>query len=81
MLAVLDSALTTARDNLGKINVHIDALNNLQRLVETWRANVTQLPMRLEAYVTADINGAENYLKALKQKIADERAADHAANK
>jgi len=49
--------------------------------VETWKTNVAQLPMELDAYVTADINGAENYLKSLKQKIADERAADHAANK
>lgn len=81
VLSVFDSALSTARDNLNKINVHIDPLNNLQQLVETWRVNVAQLPMELDAYVTADINGAESYLKALKQKIADERAADHAVNK
>jgi hypothetical protein len=81
MLGILDAALSSARENLARINVHIGPLNNLQQLVETWRANVTQLPMRLDAYVTADINGAESYLKALKQKIADERAADHAANK
>ncbi len=80
LLGVLDGALTSARDNLNRINVHIEPLNNLQQVVETWQANVTQLPMRLDAYVTADINGAETYLKALKQKIANERAADHAAN-
>ncbi len=80
-LGVLDSALTSARDNLNRINVHIDALNNLQQLVETWRTNVIQLPTTLNSYVTADINSAENYLKALKNKIAAERAADDAASK
>ena len=81
MLGILDSALSSARTNLSRINVHIDALNNLQQLVESWRASVTQLPIALNAYATADINSAENYLKALKQKIAQERAADDAANK
>lgn len=67
-LGILSSALSTARSNLGRVNVHVDWIDNLQGLVDTWRANLPD-NATLTHYANADINGAESYLKALQAKI------------
>lgn len=73
-LDVLYNALQSAKDNLGKINVHIAPLDGLEQMVGQWRDNVSQLPTALDKYANADIDSAESYLKALQKKIAQEKA-------
>ncbi len=73
-LQILINAVSTARSNLARFNIRVDWLDNLQRLLSTWHDSVTRLPKQLNDYATADINGTEAYLKALKSKIAAEQA-------
>lgn len=78
-LEVLSNAISSARDNLAHVNVHIDWLDQLQTLVSTWHTNVVNLPISLNAYANTDITSAESYLKALKAKIAAEQRGTPAA--
>jgi len=78
VLATLDAgALTEMINTLSLAHTLIaDAHGNtrdvdaLRKVLISWRANVNHLPISLEAYTTADINSAEIYLKALKQKTS-----------
>lgn len=72
-LAVLSGALASARSNLARVNVHVDWLDNLQGLVDTWHRNLPD-STTLTHYADADITGAENYLRALKTKIQAEQS-------
>lgn len=68
-LGALIAALTSAQSHLASINVHISQLDQLKSLLTQWQQGVTQLPIALTSYATADIDSAENYLKALKKQI------------
>ena len=68
-LGGLIAALTSAQSHLASINVHISQLDQLKSLLTQWQQGVTQLPISLTSYATADIDSAENYLKALKKQI------------
>lgn len=72
-LGILSGALSSARSNLGRVNVHVDWLDNLQGLVDTWRSNLPD-NATLTRYANADINGAETYLKALQAHIQAEQS-------
>ncbi|HEU5345078.1 MAG TPA: hypothetical protein VFU60_12080 [Ktedonobacterales bacterium] len=63
------AALTSAQQHLASINVHISQLDQLKSLLSQWQQGVQQLPIALTQYATADIDSAENYLKALKKQI------------
>lgn len=63
------AAISSAQDHLGSINVHISQLDQLKSLLSQWQQGVQQLPIALTQYATADIDSAENYLKALKKQI------------
>ncbi len=76
VFATLDAgALTGLIDTLNLAHnliadVHGDTreVDALRKVLISWRNNVNQLPISVQAYSTADINGAETYLKALKSK-------------
>lgn len=68
-LGGLISALTSAQQHLASINVQISQLDQIKSLLSDWQHGVTQLPIDLTKYATADIDSAENYLRALKKHI------------
>ncbi len=63
------AAIASAQSHLASINVHITQLDQLKSLLTQWQQGVEQLPIALTKYATADIDSAENYLKALKKQI------------
>lgn len=67
------AAISSAQDHLGSINVHISQLDQLKSLLSQWQQGVQQLPIALTQYATADIDSAENYLKALKKQIQQQQ--------
>ena len=79
-LGILSGALSSARSNLARVNVHVDWMDNLQGLVDTWRANLPD-SATLTRYADADVTGAENYLKALQAKIQSEQSGTPTASK
>lgn len=79
-LGVLSGALASARSNLGRVNVHVEWLDNLQGLVDTWRAALPD-DTTLTRYANADINSAESYLKALQARIQAEQSGTPTASK
>ncbi|HEU0025504.1 MAG TPA: hypothetical protein VFQ25_00170 [Ktedonobacterales bacterium] len=68
-LGALIAAINSAQSHLASINVHISQLDQLKSLLTNWQTNVKQLPIEITQYATADIDSAENYLKALKKHI------------
>jgi hypothetical protein len=68
-LSGLISAISNSEDALGHLAIHIGQLDQLKTLLTTWRDNLNQLPITLQAYVNADADSAAKYLTALKQKI------------
>lgn len=68
-LGGLVAAISSAQDHLASINIHISQLDQLKSLLTQWQQGVEQLPIALTAYSTADIDSAENYLKALKKQL------------
>lgn len=63
------AAISSAQDHLASINIHISQLDQLKTLLTQWQQGVESLPIALTSYATADIDSAENYLKALKKQI------------
>lgn len=68
-LGGLIAALTSAQQHLASINVQISQLDQIKSLLSDWQHGVSQLPIDLTKYATADIDSAENYLRALKKHI------------
>lgn len=68
-LGGLIAALTSAQQHLASINVQISQLDQIKSLLSDWQHGVAQLPIDLTKYATADIDSAENYLRALKKHI------------
>lgn len=68
-LGALVAAINSAQSHLASINVHISQLDQLKSLFTQWQTGVEQLPIELTKYATADIDSAENYLKALKKHL------------
>jgi MFS family permease len=67
------AAISSAQDHLASINIHISQLDQLKSLLTQWQQGVQQLPIALTQYATADIDSAENYLKALKKQIQQQQ--------
>jgi MFS family permease len=67
------AAISSAQSHLASINVHISQLDQLKSLLTQWQQGVEQLPIAITKYATADIDSAENYLKALKKHIQQQQ--------
>jgi hypothetical protein len=74
-LQVLINAVSTARANLAHFNITVQWMDNMQTLLTGWHDNISLLPKSLNAYATADIDGALTYLTALKALLNAERSA------
>ena len=74
-LQVLIGALSSARSTLARFNITVQWMDEMQTLLTTWHDNISLLPNSLNAYATADIDGALTYLTALKALLNAERSA------
>jgi serine/threonine protein kinase len=64
-----------ARQWLAGINQDNVTLAAIQKVLESWVTQVQNLPKQLDAITQTDLDGAQAYLHALKQKIEDEKKA------
>jgi hypothetical protein len=69
------NAFKVARGWLAPINQDNATLAAIQKVLETWVAQVQNLPKQLDAITQTDLDGAQAYLHALQQKITDEMNA------
>ncbi len=66
-LGLLLGALDIARRAMSLLRLDTSVLDAFRAVVVSWQSGVSSLPIALDAYATADIEGAEKYLRALKQ--------------
>ncbi len=66
-LGLLLGALDIARRAMSLLRLDTSVLDAFRAVVVSWQGGVSSLPIALDAYATADIDGAEKYLRALKQ--------------
>ena len=66
-LAVLLKALELAHNAMSLARLDTAIVDAFRNVVASWQADIASLPIRLDAYATADIDSAERYLRALKQ--------------
>jgi hypothetical protein len=74
-LSVLLGAIDAARAALAVVHVPTTVLDQFRLVVVSWQTGLTALPIALEAYLTADIQSAETYLKTLKRMIQSQQSA------
>jgi hypothetical protein len=67
-------AFKTARNVLIAVNMDNTALIAIQKVLESWAKQVTNMPKQLNAIADADLDGAQSYLRALQRKVDDEKA-------
>jgi hypothetical protein len=67
-------AFKTARNVLIAVNMDNTALIAIQKVLESWVNQVTNMPKQLNAIADADLDGAQSYLRALQRKVDDEKA-------
>ena len=72
-LAGMLGAFKTARTWLQGINQDNATLAAIQKVLETWVSQVQNLPKQLDAITDTDLDGAQAYLRALQQKIEEEK--------
>jgi hypothetical protein len=64
------TSLTPIKNLADRFHISIPFLDGFLQLLTTWHANISLLPISLQAYANADINGAEAYLRALQAKVS-----------
>ena len=69
-LGLLLGALDAAHNALAFLHASTDTVDQVREIVASWQTGLTALPIALNAYATADIKGAETYLRALKKRMA-----------
>jgi hypothetical protein len=74
-LSALLAAVDAARAALAVVHISTTVLDQFRLVVVSWQASVTALPIALDAYLTADIQSAETYLKTLKRMIQSQQSA------
>ncbi|MBV9230254.1 MAG: hypothetical protein JOZ18_13150, partial [Chloroflexi bacterium] len=73
-------AFKTARGWLAGAYQDNSTLIAIQKVLETWVAQVSIMPKQLDAITDTDLDGAQAYLRALQRKIEDEKAKLNNAN-
>jgi hypothetical protein len=68
-LSVLLGTLDAAHNALAFVHASTDTVDHLHAVVASWEADLSVLPIALNAYATADITSAETYLRALKKTV------------
>jgi hypothetical protein len=74
-LSVLLNGIDAARAALAAVHVSTTVFDQFRLVVVSWQTSLTALPISLEAYLTADIQSAETYLKTLKRIIQRQQSA------
>jgi hypothetical protein len=74
-LSALLGAIDAARAALAAVHLPTTVLDQFRLVVASWQTSLTGLPIALEAYLTADIQSAESYLKTLKRMIESQQSA------
>ncbi|MDQ2887123.1 MAG: hypothetical protein M3Y39_13690 [Chloroflexota bacterium] len=67
-------AFKSARNVLIAVNMDNTALIAIQKVLESWVNQITNMPKQLNAIADADLDGAQSYLRALQRKIDEEKA-------
>jgi hypothetical protein len=73
-LSTMLQALRTARGLLGQGGQDNSTLASIQKVLETWVAQVSNMPKQLDAITDADLDGAQSYLHKLKITVEAEKA-------
>jgi hypothetical protein len=73
-LTAMDRAYMTARGWLRNIGQDNSTLAAIQSVLDSWKTQVANMPKQLDAITEADLDGAQAYLRALQQKLAEEKA-------
>ena len=74
VLNAMLSAVKTARGVLAQSFLDNSTLQAVQKVLQSWVDQVSTLPKQLNAITDTDLDGAQAYLSALKQKIEAEKA-------
>jgi hypothetical protein len=67
------NAFKFARNALRGINQDNTTLAAIEKVLQSWVDQVQNLPKQLDAITDTDLDGAQAYLRALKQKIEDQK--------
>ncbi|MBV9257031.1 MAG: hypothetical protein JO215_03325 [Ktedonobacteraceae bacterium] len=67
-------AVKTARGWLAQVYMDNSAMIAIQKVLEAWVGKVGSMPKQLNAIADTDLDGAQSYLNALQNKIAQEKA-------
>jgi hypothetical protein len=68
-LGLLLDSLGVAHNALAFVHASTATVDQLRKVIASWRAGVNGLPIALNTYATADIASAETYLRALKKTV------------
>jgi hypothetical protein len=74
-LNVLLAAVDAARAAVAFVHGDTTVLDQFRQVIVSWQTGLTVLPIALDAYLTADIQSAETYLKSLKAMIERQQSA------
>lgn len=72
-LTAMLKSFKTARMLLAGVYQDNATLQAIQKVLESWVGQVTNMPKQLNAITQADLDGAQAYLRALQRKIDDEK--------
>ena len=74
VLTGMSRAFKTARNLLAGVGQDNTTLQAIQKVLDSWVAQVTNMPKQLNAITQTDLDGAQAYLRALQRKIDEEKA-------
>jgi hypothetical protein len=74
ILTAMLQAVKTARGILAQSFLDNSTLIAIQKVLQSWVDQVSNMPKQLNAITDTDLDGAQAYLNALKQKIEAEKA-------
>jgi hypothetical protein len=75
-LGALLAAIDGARAVLGALHIPTTVFDQFRIVVASWQSGVSGLPIALNAFLTADIQSAESYLKSLKHMIQQSQQSE-----
>lgn len=73
-LGAMLRAFKSGRHILAVVNQDNDTLAAIQSVLESWVAQISNLPKQLDTITQTDLDGAQAYLRALQRKLDEEKA-------
>lgn len=80
VLIGMSRAFKTARNLLAGVGQDNTTLQAIQKVLDSWVAQVTNMPKQLNAITQTDLDGAQAYLRALQRRLDEEKAKLNNAN-